>query len=76
MKHIHTFENFSKPESVNEDAKKTDPSLKGYVGKTIKAILEDYDGENSYVTIQFSDNTQMSITAYPAGNGGVGLEVE
>ena len=76
MKHIHTFERFSKTERVNEDYRNTDPSLKEYVGKTVKAILEDDDGENSYVTIQFNDNTQMKITAYPLGSGGVGLVVE
>ena len=76
MKHLHTFESFSKPERVNEDYRNTDPSLKEYVGKTVKAILEDDDGENSYVTIQFNDNTQMKITAYPLGSGGVGLVLE
>lgn len=61
---------------LNEDYRNTDPSLKEYVGKTVKAILEDDDGENSYVTIQFNDSTQMKITAHPLGSGGVGLVVE
>ena len=71
MKNLNTFEEF-----LNEDYRNTDPSLKDYVGKKIKAILEEEDGENSYVTIQFNDNTQMKITAYPLGSGGVGLVVE
>ena len=74
MKHIQTFESFSEP--TNEDARTTDSSLKEYVGKTIKAILEDEDGENSYVIIKLTDGSQMRITAYPMGSGGVGMTVE
>ena len=74
MKNLQTFESFS--ELINEDARTTDPSLKDYVGKTIKAILEDDYGENSYVTIKLSNGSQIRITAYPTGGGGVGMAVE
>jgi hypothetical protein len=74
MKHLQTFESFTEP--TNEDARTTDSSLKEYVGKTIKAILEDEDGENSYVTIKLSNGSQIRITAYPTGGGGVGMAIE
>jgi hypothetical protein len=70
MENIRSFQEF-----LNEDAKKTDPSLKEHIGKKVKAILEDEDGVNSYVTVQFTDNTQMKIIAYPMA-GGVGLVAE
>ena len=71
MKKLHTFEEF-----LNEDARKTDPSLKEHIGKTVSDILEDDDGENSYIKVKFTDKTQLSITAYPMGSGGVGLVAE
>ncbi len=43
-----------------------------FIGKSIKYIKEDSDGENEYLKIKFTDGTEMNITAYPA-NGGVGL---
>ena len=45
-----------------------------FTGQTIKSIKEDQDGENAYLKITFTDGTKMSITAYPTGGGGVGLE--
>jgi hypothetical protein len=73
MKHIKIYEDF-----LNEAKGKPtkDSSIKDHYGKTIKQVLEDEDGENEYLTIQFTDNTEMYITAYPTGNGGVGLVVE
>jgi hypothetical protein len=53
-----------------------DSSIMEHYGKTVKQVLEDEDGLNSYLTIQFEDNTQMIITAYPTGSGGVDLMVE
>jgi hypothetical protein len=63
-------------EGLNEDARKTDPSLKEHIGKTVSDILEDEDGENSYIKVKFTDKTQLSITAYPMGGRGVGLVAE
>lgn len=63
-------------EGLNEDSRKTDPSLKEHIGKKVAAILEDEDGENSYIKVKFTDNTHLSITAYPMGSGGVGLVAE
>ena len=66
-------------ESVVYEAKgkpTKDSSIIDHYGKTIKQVLEEEDGENEYLTIQFTDNTEMYITAYPTGNGGVGLVVE
>lgn len=45
-----------------------------FTGKTIKFIKEDFDGENAYLKITFTDGAEMSITAYPTGGGGVGLD--
>jgi hypothetical protein len=45
-----------------------------FTGKTIKSIKENFDGENAYLKIIFTDGTEMSITAYPTGGGGVGLD--
>jgi hypothetical protein len=78
MKHLHTFENFLNESVVNEAKGKPtkDSPIIDHYGKTIKQVLEHEDGENEYLTIQFTDNTEMYITAYPTGNGGVGLVVE
>jgi len=64
-------------DELNEDARRTtDPSLKDHIGKKIKAILEDEDGQNSYVRIMLSDGSRISITAYSTGSGGVEIAVE
>jgi len=79
MKNLQTYEDFLNESSINESmyGKPTkDSSITDHYGKTVKQVLEDEDGLNSYLTIQFKDNTQMIITAYPTGSGGVELMVE
>ena len=45
-----------------------------FIGKTIQSIKEDDDSENAYLKIIFTDGSKMTITAYPLGMGGVGLD--
>jgi len=45
-----------------------------FVGKTIESIKEDFDDENAYLEITFTDGDKMNITAYPTGDGSVRLD--
>lgn len=72
MKHIHSFEDFSNSENTNEAA-----NWNKILGKTIKSVLQGTDGEYTYVTLQFTDNTKVTIQAFPSGTGnGIGIEIE
>ena len=53
---------------------KLNENISEFIGKTIQAIKEDDDGKNAYLKIIFTDGSKMTITAYPLGMGGVGLD--
>lgn len=59
---------------VVKEAQKSEDG-KSYIGKTIKDILTDFDGENQYIMVVMTDGSKMEITAFPAGENGVGIDI-
>lgn len=71
MKHLKTLETFK---NFLNEAKRSKEG-KPFIGKTIKDVLTDWDGVNEYVVLVMTDGSKMTITAFPAGEDNVGLEI-